>query len=109
MMANFTPGPWRVEWMEGSINELPYILGDNDKAVACQVGQYLSDQDGLYRGHYDAHLIAAAPDLLAACEAAFYDLALYGEEHGTECDCSTCVEVIPQLQAAIAKAKGHQS
>lgn len=48
-----------------------------------------------------AHLFAAAPDLLKACEAALHLLE--------QCECAPSVEteVVEPLRAAIAKAEGE--
>jgi hypothetical protein len=54
-MSKHTPGPWEV-WDQ-------YIRPDyRDDKVICQWGSYTSEAD--------AHLIAAAPDMLAALKLA---------------------------------------
>ena len=50
----------------------------------------------------NANLIAAAPDLLAACEAAFIAFMGLREIHGPQRNAITLLDV------AIAKAKGEQ-
>lgn len=50
----------------------------------------------------DAHLIAAAPDLLAACQTAL----AYIEDDLGPCDVNCGCPVL-ELRAAIAKATGH--
>lgn len=67
----------------------------------------LGDGEGVTIDGYDSDLalIAAAPDLLAACEAAYLEL----EPLGCGCDSAagyTCPRC--QIRAAIAKAKGNQ-
>lgn len=58
-MAKHTPGPWRMSGRE--------VVGLKEKII-CEVPSY-----GILRGKVDdanARLIAAAPDLLAACKMA---------------------------------------
>jgi hypothetical protein len=76
-----TPGPWRVETYGG--NNLYICLEDY---IVAQVGTSC-------RREADAHLIAAAPDLLAACHRA-NALLLQNSK------------IDAGLQAAIAKAEG---
>ena len=81
MSAAFTPGPWIVSsLLSGSENHRGFRImsGDNSWALATvQPG----DEDGNL-GRANAHLIAAAPDLLAALadllEAADSMRATYG-------------------------------
>lgn len=93
-MSKHTPGPWRASWLErnkrcktgdwaffgeqlGSLVRLRDCAEKNQEAKA------------------NAHLIAAAPDLLAACEAVVKTLT---DSH----------ELIwQQCVAAIAKARGE--
>ena len=86
-----TPGPWRTEY-------------DSDQAVTLLVGaggtrlaELLSWNDA------DDRLIAAAPDLLAACERA---LAWMPAIRGIEGDAGALLTVIEALDEAIAKATG---
>lgn len=55
------------------------------------------------RANENDRLIAAAPDLLKACRAAFFQFEHNGEESDSD------REVLDQLQAAIAKATGDQT
>ena len=92
-MSAHTPGPWSVftdnrEDMGG----LVYVAGYNIIAP----GQTIVGEEGICssrNGKANAHLIAAAPDLLAICERIHDELTLRSELH-------------EQLSAAIAKAKG---
>ena len=112
--AKHTPGPWRVS---------PYLRPDfDDDPVG--VGVYKIDLPGLTDRYFgtelgtdhgeaeldavyaenraNTHLIAAAPDLLAAAEAILEspDLCLDALERKT-------VECIENLRAAIRRAKGE--
>jgi hypothetical protein len=61
--------------------------------------------DATHEGVANAHLIAAAPDLLAACEEAMKEFEQFGQALGEQFPPET-VEVWNQIDAAIAKAKG---
>jgi len=90
-----TPGPWLVD------PERPYVVTDdahNPMDVA------YSECDGQV-GLANARLIAAAPDLLAACEAA--DKWFDGWCASATCCAHTGKEVHLQIRAAIAKAEGE--
>lgn len=73
----FTPGPWKL-WQATSDHSLNVV---NEKSeFICEVGVLGKDGDTRdARIKADGNLIAAAPDLLAACEKALY--ALKGREH----------------------------
>ena len=79
-----TPGPWVVgnvgEVVAGGIT-LADVYGDEEQADA------------------DAYLIAAAPDLLAACEAVA----------ATTWSKNTATIIGERVRAAIAKAKGEKT
>ena len=105
--AEHTPGPWRVPpcdhqgsiriWQEGSnfdiarVTPMPYTTGLNVCEKAHQ-SQGVSEQ-----GRANARLIAASPDLLAACRAALDVLSGGGDKKESE--------VREQLRAAIAKGE----
>lgn len=87
-----TPGPWSVH------SEMPnriILNGSHSYDVECRTGDEPSHNAD------DVRLIAAAPDLLAACRQwlAFYDKAVrqdcFGDEPG-----------ISEMRAAVSKAKG---
>lgn len=66
-MSEHTPGPWKV--IEDPFSEGIVAIIQHDEFGLLAVG---SCEDRAATGeedHYNAHLIAAAPDLLAACEA----------------------------------------
>lgn len=80
-----TPGPWSIGRVDGAV-------------VDCN-GMYCDSQA-------DRALQAAAPELLAACEAAcaMIDVACTCQPYGNRCAACT---LLGQLWAAIAKAKGE--
>ena len=92
MTTKHTPGPWAV--------------ADVGEVVVCATGRtlcdvYSSPTTGDEQADADAHLIAAAPDLLAALEAALACLNFFGSD-----------QIEPfrvRCRAAIAKAKGQSS
>jgi hypothetical protein len=96
-MSQHAPGPWRVQPYVDAID----ILDANEEEVA-----YLADRaiavDGM--PPENARLIAAAPDLLAACEAA-RELALVGTIEGRVTH-EAFAELLDAVVAAIARAKG---
>lgn len=90
-MPKHTPGPWTADWD-----------GDEDCGAQDRVWRILAPPgygcilaDGI--GHQDASLIAAAPDLLAAAEAAEPYVCGLGS-----------AGALAQLRAAIARAKGDK-
>ena len=86
-----TPGPW--EWREDPHGWSGPRLFAGDVEVLSGGSQI--DNVGVYASDADTRLIAAAPDLLAACEAA---LAV------DEWDPAGAAQ--SYLRAAVAKAKG---
>lgn len=88
--AKHTKGPWEVD-------SVPLELGSGEFLTVQTVGDgphiafVFSDMEA------DAHLIAAAPDLLAACQALLkeYEPGCIGEH-----------DVVRRAKAAIAKAEG---
>jgi hypothetical protein len=96
--AKHTPGPWQVDPEPSSDGSL-LVWGDTRSPRGGEVVAWCNSE--LTRNHADARLIAAAPELLAACRAwiAYLDPRdnLYSHEE---------TELIRQMQAAIAKARG---
>lgn len=98
MNAQHTPGPWMIglEGVNGRIQHIGPIWG------------YDHDSLELMPGDPDAHLVSAAPELLASCEEALRGLSRMDSdihaERGTgpyEPD-----PIIGKVRAAIAKARG---
>lgn len=107
-MSEHTPGPWTV---------YDQSLDDNVE-YGCTI-ESKTDKDAGWvameiHNRKDAHLIAAAPELLKACEAAaeLYDelglgsleaAAKYGPDYEPPTDIE-CLKMREDLEAAIAKA-----
>ena len=86
-----TPGPWAAALTPAGKSK---VVDANGFSVAlCQHGAY-SQQT------YDAHLIAAAPDMLEALEAALAYLVMAGTDHAEPTRAS--------IRAAIKKARGEK-
>ena len=99
-MSAHTPGPWRV--IGGGL----HIASDNapGHVIVCRTGRLgmVGDEpkQTLARWEADAHLIAAAPDLLEALEEflkAYDSDELFGDDPSE----------VEKARAAIAKAKGE--
>lgn len=108
---SYTPGPWLIEsgnysgvnWLVGSLylgrstkeNKNYWIHITTDHIHASQMNSDAKD---------DAHLIAAAPDLLEACQAA-YGFIQYIYCHDT--NYPELKEPLDKLGKAIDKVKGE--
>ena len=90
-----TPGPWTAHDDDGT-GTLPCVLSDKVNAG----GNFYVAQCNVFE---DARLIAAAPDLLAACELSAYAEAEAGYGPGTPEQSTLSKECL----TAIAKAKGE--
>jgi len=88
-----TKGPWEVAGHGDGNKQLPILA--NGKIIAA-----IRDDGSLA----DAHLIAAAPDLLEACELALY--ALHKAQQYTKKDLTEYCSLVA-LKQIIAKAKGE--
>jgi hypothetical protein len=86
-MKTHTPAPWHYE------------TGDDGAVVYTGFTIAKIPIDGS-DWQSNAHLIAAAPDLLAALEAALEAVEYYDEREGAGC-------LLDQARAAIAKAKAQ--
>ena len=94
-----TPGPWRIHRYAACVVE-----GEDGRTVATTGGYSDNTSDGAYvvENEANAHLIAAAPDLLATLKSTVIALE----------ECADCLDSyrIGQLEAArsaIAKAEGR--
>ena len=101
-MSKYAPGPWEV-WTDKANDGTPYIrvyqrTPDDEHITICTMGISDGEAWGGYVGEEeDARLIAAAPDLLAACER----LLRWASWPHAE-------EDIAAARAAIAKAKAKE-
>lgn len=106
--AQHTPGPWTLcrHWIHTDCpcgTHRGYIWAPDGERVVAQMGcgedegGMVYPSPGKAEARSNAHLIAAAPDLLDACESS---LAWAEKSDGTK------REVKEQLRAAIAKARG---
>ena len=96
MTDKFTPGPWKAEcigkhWNNPDIENWIITYTDDGERIV----------DHVYEAA-DAHLIAAAPDLLQALEAMLDADRAYEYGGYTESE----LAAIKQSRAAIAKARG---
>ena len=98
MSAQHTPGPW--EYRAAGPRSANWTVVAGDKMRVCLVPPRFHGA-GRSDGCANAALIAAAPDLLAACEASI--------KHCSFCQVDkTCyLEAHNLARAAIAKAKGE--
>lgn len=92
MKAEYTPGPWRVAYLD--CNRQSVVMGEHIEIATCwhhSVGSIEKEM------HANASLVAAAPDLLEALNAV---------EGAYQCgaDLNT---VMDQVKSAIAKANGE--
>lgn len=110
---SYTKGPWHWNEMATIVSGVPEAAGAVPVAsVNC--ADWQSRPPALER-EANAKLIAAAPELLEACEAALaafrgiYDKLEYTDDIGTVTDVMADVSLWPltQLRDAINKAKGE--
>lgn len=97
--SKHTPGPWEV--LHCGIDSETILVQSGDGLEICTT---IGEQMGLPEEAANARLIAAAPDMLAACKSALevLDEACQTGYHDAEKDAPTARE----LEAAIAKAEG---
>ena len=119
LKANHTPGPWHAEtsdhytlggdMIEISLHDSEGMICDQIASVMLDTGDDTAEDQKRYKEQEaNAHLIAAAPDLLAACEAVYEaDEAAIKELKACGLDGSVDPKITAQLKAAIAHAKGQ--
>lgn len=98
-MNEHTPGPWRVAEGESGVILAPSSSGLPDRYTQVI---YFDDDRYIYRSPGDANLIAAAPDLLGACEHA---LTIVNEYEASPTGYAGTIVLRKLLEDAIAKAK----
>lgn len=114
MSANHTPGPWSAELSE------PFTLGgdcrevvalDSDGLVHKGICTFMLDTDehpdgkAFLQDVANAQLLAAAPELLQACEETLNELRAWNGESEFESG-SQIKDLADMLKAAITKAGG---
>lgn len=107
-MNAFTPGPWHLsdERHDGDERMIHDDFDGHGCVIAC-VWPLGADFDNDGHGSRDANarLIAAAPELLAACEAAFEQWYIGDDDENRE----EAYAAQSLLRGAIAKATGEAS
>lgn len=88
-MSKHTKGPWRAVYFQHT-KQWDVDAGGEDDSDRYSVLEDLAEEN--------AHLIAAAPDLLEACKAAFSNIGAPITHYQKE---------FSMLSAAIAKAEGN--
>jgi hypothetical protein len=99
-----TPGPWTANaWGDGD-----YEINAADTTV-CNVPGFDDDTVDTPRAEDNARLIAAAPELLAVCQAMAGDLQalLDGDDFSGMSDAEMFGVMLRSLNAARAKAEGR--
>ena len=91
MESKHTPGPWKLA------PETEGVFVDNGRVTVCRLDFDMSNSG---KNVSDAQLIAAAPDLLAAC---YFALDKLGAGR-----LDTRMDAREVLEAAIARAKGEE-
>jgi len=100
IMNKHTPGPWKIaEGIDGHGNITIFSLSDAEKTPATVYGDTIEQQDA------NAKLIAAAPDLLEACQK-MSDLLGIGKDYGR--DLKQEHEAWLASKRAIMKATYHE-
>lgn len=98
-MAKHTEGPWHVMDTPATreiFNDCPVIVSEHvEDAIIATIGEDVAGSEA------NGHLLAAAPDLLAACRAALEDVREITGATGIKAPSD------PLLVAAIAKAEGR--
>lgn len=94
-MASHTPGHWKIADQSDFIEGRYHIEDENGDALICYGASFYEEPNP---GRANARLIAAAPDLLAACKALL-------AEHANQ-DPRTETHAQAAAKRAIAKATG---
>ncbi len=98
-MTEHTPGPWQIEPIKRLGNALCVISAQGDRVARCD-GINLVDDVPPKQCRANAHLIAAAPDLMEACKQMLRVAEVVGIR--THVD-----PIYANAIAAIAKAEGR--
>lgn len=100
--AKHTPGKWKVDSVWG------LIIGENGEEIAAihPAGESESNRVTLGTARANAVLIAAAPDLLAACYALRAELRIYEDTPKSDMLKAGFAHTMRVTNDAIAKAQG---
>lgn len=111
--SRHTPGPWHLSENNGFVYEKG---GAMVTGTLYNKGGYivvaLSPTGKPEQEKANGHLISAAPELLAALKIAKAEIEQWHESASSCTDnpptqgCQTCKQVLPDIEAAIAKAEG---
>lgn len=111
-MSKHTPGPWIVQPNDETDMFVPIIAGNLGGLVGgAMLWPSEIDAKDFSRAERNAHLIAAAPELLEALERAdalienLWKAVPWGQTHGL--DIMALNEVPSAMKRAIAKARGE--
>ena len=97
-MSAHTPGPWEYS----DEDDEPCVVAGDYYVATALVGQLGDGIAVAPQAHANAHLIAAAPELLAATRELLAGHAFETQSSGGGCPCHAC----GTGRAAIAKAEG---
>ena len=107
-MSGHTPGPWKVRIgqknNEKADGVFACIEGGPDEFVLCDVWADVDELEA--EAPFNARLIAAAPDLLAACKRIIDAIDPQRDEFVTEAAFVEACEAIDAADLAIEKAEG---
>ena len=99
-----TPGEWRYSPSFGEVTTSPVGSIEASKSICRNITHNSRDTA---EGHANGYLLAAAKDLLAACERMVsYEIDAVAS-NGTDYDADSALADFEILRAAIAKAKGE--
>lgn len=98
---NHTPGPWKITDSGTGVFSSNKPLGQNGIIAICDAVARTREEN-----EANARLIAAAPDLLKELEAAVTWIEQIESYEIFDPSAPSKHELLPQLRAAIAKARG---
>lgn len=110
MSTRHTPKEWRVVTCTGHTGQ----DGVQRATIACGEGRHLIHISQNVLGKTfdeltaNAHLMAAAPDLLEACKEVLHDLEVYQTEDARHLTVERVSELFAALRAAITKAEEYK-
>lgn len=112
MSGKHTPGPW---WTERSAMTCTHVVYAGDRKLLCYLN-YTGNDPQQAESEANAHLMTAAPELLAALKAAQEEIEDQGDHDprcewdldGADCTCSRG-RTLETIRAAIEKARGRRA